>query len=53
MESNLNNFLPHFKSNTDIDSNILRYEYKRDASNSDSNSDIDLIYELTFSYFLY
>ena len=46
-------FLPHFKSNTDTDSDILGYEYKTDVSDSDSNSDINLIYELTFSYFLY
>ena len=32
-----------------MDLDILGYEYKMDASNSDSNSDIDLIYELTFS----
>ena len=38
-------FLPHFKSNTDTNSDILGYECKTDAS----NSDIDLIYELTFS----
>ena len=41
--------LPHFKSNMDTDSDILGYEYKTDVSDSDSNSDIDLIYELTFS----
>ena len=44
-------FLSHFKSNTDLD--ILGYECKTDASDSDSNSDIDLIYELTFNYFIY
>ena len=46
-------FLPYFKSNTDTDSDIVGYECKTDASDSDSNSDIDLIYELTFSHFLY
>ena len=42
-------FFPHFKSNTDTNSNILGYECETDVSDSDSNSDIDLIYELTFS----
>ena len=45
--------LPHFKSNTDTESDILGYEYKTDVSDSDSNLYIDLIYELTCSYFLY
>ena len=34
--------LSHFKSNTDTDSDILGYECKTDAADSDSNSDIDL-----------
>ena len=37
----------------DTDSDILEYECKIDVSDSDSNSDIDLIYEVPFSYFLY
>ena len=37
----------------DMNSDIFGYEYKTDASDLDTNSDIDLIYELTFSYFLY
>ena len=50
MELDLDNtFLPHFKSNTDTNSDILGYEYKTDVS----DSDINLIYELKFSYFLY
>jgi hypothetical protein len=32
---------------------ILKYECKMDASDSDSNSDIYSIYRITFSYFLY
>ena len=35
----------------DTDSDILEYEYKTDVSDLNSNSDIDLIYDLTFSYF--
>ena len=46
-------FLPHFKSNTNTNLDIFGYECKTGVSNSDSNSDIDLIYKLTFSYFLY
>ena len=37
----------------DTDPDILGYECKTDASDSNSNSDIDLIYELMFSCFLY
>ena len=37
--------LPHFKLNTDTDSDILEYGYKTDALDLDSNSDIDSIYQ--------
>ena len=32
--------LPHFNSNTNTDSNIFKYEYKTDVSDSDFYSDI-------------
>ena len=44
--------LPHFKSYTYTDLDILGYEYKTDTSDSDSNSDIYLMYKITFIYFL-
>jgi len=40
-------FLLYFKSNTNTNSTIVGYKYKMNVS------DIDLIYELTFYYFLY
>ena len=40
-------------NHTDTYSDIFGYECKMDASDSDSNSNIDLTYELTFRYFLY
>jgi hypothetical protein len=45
--------LPYFKSNTDMNLDILEYECKTDTSDSDSNSDIYSIYRITVSYFLY
>jgi hypothetical protein len=36
-----------------MDSDILEYECKMDASDSDLNSDIYSIYRITFNYFLY
>jgi hypothetical protein len=31
-------YLPHFISNSDTNTNIIKYEYKMDISNSDSHS---------------
>jgi hypothetical protein len=37
--------------NTDL--NVLEYEYKTDASNSDTHSDIYSIWKTTFTNFIY
>jgi hypothetical protein len=30
-------YLPHFNSNSDMNTNVIEYEYKTDISNSDSH----------------
>jgi hypothetical protein len=45
-------FLPHFNLNTDINSDVLKYKYKTDISDSDSNSNIYSIYRIIFNYFI-
>ena len=53
LESDSDSSFYHILNHMDTDSDIFGYECKMDASDSDSNSNIHLIYELTFRYFLY
>jgi hypothetical protein len=39
-------YLPHFISNSDTNTDIIKYEYKTDISNSDSHSNIYSIYNI-------
>jgi hypothetical protein len=39
-------YLPHFISNSDMNMNIIEYEYKTDISNSDSHSNTYSIYDI-------
>jgi hypothetical protein len=39
-------YLPHFISNSDTNTNIIEYEYKTDISNLDSHSNTYSIYSI-------